>query len=122
WAALAAPPEASPEVCDQILTFGLLWLGEVRGRRRSRAIAGLRLFLPEGRATATLQRLPWLDQAMLRWDVWEYNRAGAAHRCDPNSAPPPEADLPMCRTPPHIEGWVREQSDMLSSRAGVSWQ
>ena len=122
WAVLAAPPETSAETCDQILTFGLLWLAELRRRRRARTLAGLRLLLPEGRAGVTLQRLPWLDPAMVRCDVWEYGRTGDARRREAVDAPPLDLDLTPCRTPLKAVGWVRRLSDALASRRGVRWR
>lgn len=122
WAFLAAPLDASAEVCDQILTFGLLWLEEVRRRRRSRSIAGLRLFLPSGRAGVTLQRLPWLDPALIRCEVREMARNGELRGREAHDAPPLDLELPVCQPAPRLEGWVREQTDMLASRAGVHWR
>jgi hypothetical protein len=122
WALLAAPPETSAETCDQILTFGLLWLSELRRRRRSRSLAGLRLLLPEGRAGVTLQRLPWLDPASVRCDVWEYSRTGEARRREAFDAPPLDLDLPPCHLPLAADGWVRALSDSLASRRGVRWR
>ena len=122
WALLAAPLGATTEVCDQILTFGLLWLEQIRQRRRSRAVAGLRLFIPERHADVTLQRLPWLDPALVRCEVWEFGRGGQTRKREPQDAPPLDADLPVCQPTAHAEGWVRQQSDLLASRAGVRWR
>jgi hypothetical protein len=122
WALMAAPPESSAEACDQILTFGLIWLEEARRRRRSRALAGLRLFVPQGRAAVTLQRMRWLNPALVRCELWEIARTGEACRRDARDAPPLELELPPYRPAALPAGWIRDKTDMLASRAGVRWR
>jgi hypothetical protein len=46
WAVLAASPEESASAVDDMLTFGLLWLENVRTRAKIGRIHGLRLFMP----------------------------------------------------------------------------
>ena len=122
WAVMAAPPGSSPEICDRILTFGLLWLEELRRRRRRRPLAGLRLILPQGRAGLILQRLPWLDAALVKVEVWELSRTGEGSRRELHDAPPLELDLPACRAPASPAGWVHEQVEALASIRGVRWR
>jgi hypothetical protein len=122
WAVIAASPEATAETCDQILTFGLLWLEEARRRKRSRALAGLRIFLPQGRTDLTLQRLPWLNQALARYEAWDLGSDGEMRRREPGDAPPLDLDLPLCHPAIHPQGWVREKTDLLASRTGVHWR
>ncbi|MEZ5361970.1 MAG: hypothetical protein R2748_06380 [Bryobacterales bacterium] len=122
WALIAAPLEASAEVCDQMLTYGLLWLHDVRSRARDRHLAGLLLLLPEGRAGVTLQRIPWLDVAFAPCRVMEFDRNGAARSRDVHDAPPLELALPVCVAPPTPEGWVRECAEELARLPGVAWR
>ncbi len=122
WALMAAPPNASSETCNRMLTFGLLWLAEMRARRKSRGLAGLALFLPEGRAGLTLQRLPWLNRGLGRIEVREYFRNGAARRRELRDAPPLELELPVYRPPARPAGWVHEQVEALAAIPGVRWR
>ncbi|MCB9383010.1 MAG: hypothetical protein H6509_00225 [Bryobacterales bacterium] len=122
WALIAAPLEASPEICDQMLAYGLLWLHEVRSGVRDRQLAGLLLLLPEGRAGVTLQRIPWLDAALAPCRVLEFDRNGAVRARDVHDAPPLELALPPCASAPAPEGWVRALTEELARLPGVRWR
>jgi hypothetical protein len=56
WAVMGVSPSESASVVDDALAFGLLWLDHTRRRSESRAIRGLRLFLPKGAANVTARR------------------------------------------------------------------
>jgi hypothetical protein len=63
WAILGVSESESPQVQENILTFGLLWLERVRQSARKASVAGLRLFLPEGAGRISCQRLAALDSS-----------------------------------------------------------
>jgi len=48
WAVMAVSPGESAAAVEGILTSGLLWLDATRSRAQSRAVEGLRLFVPQG--------------------------------------------------------------------------
>ncbi len=72
WAVIAINQEESSATIDGILTFGILWLvacREAAGNRR--VISGLKLIVPQGRATLTLSRMAWLAGDAAQWELWE---------------------------------------------------
>jgi hypothetical protein len=56
WAVMAIGPGESAAAVEGILTSGILWLDWARGQARSRAIEGLRLFVPEGASRGLFER------------------------------------------------------------------
>lgn len=70
WALLAASPNESAAAMDGMLAFGLLWLDWVRNRGGNRAIAGLRLFVPEGASLALRARVLAVSTAA-RTEIFE---------------------------------------------------
>ena len=60
WAILAAAPGESAATMDGSLTYGLLWLDQLRGRNAAPIVAGLRLILPAGTSRMTVHRLAGL--------------------------------------------------------------
>jgi hypothetical protein len=80
-ATIAADPEAGagstrPAVCDQILSFGLIWLHYLRQRERRRTVEGLKIFLPEGRTAATSSRLAFLDRERASYELFAFDSQG----------------------------------------------
>lgn len=63
WAVLGASPAEGAATIDGILTYGLVWLGRARRQAEGRAVAGLRLFLPEGSSRVTAHRLAALGSS-----------------------------------------------------------
>lgn len=63
WALLAVAPSENAAAVEGILTFGLLWLDWTRSHAGRRAVAGLRLFLPEGASRALRERVLSLSSA-----------------------------------------------------------
>lgn len=63
WALLAAGTGESPATLEGALTFGLLWLDYVRTNASRRAVAGLRLVLPETAVPAVAFRMQALDRS-----------------------------------------------------------
>jgi len=57
WAVMAVSGAEDPATVDAILTFGLVWLDYTRQRAERTAVAGLRLFVPEGASGVTAHRL-----------------------------------------------------------------
>lgn len=63
WAVLGASADESAATLDGILTYALIWLDWARSHADKRAVAGLRLFLPEGACRVTAHRSLALDPA-----------------------------------------------------------
>jgi hypothetical protein len=71
WAVIATGDQEDPSAAEGILTYGVNWLDWLRRRNPSRAVAGLKMFVPAGKASTTLQRLAWMDKELARWEVYE---------------------------------------------------
>lgn len=71
-AAVAAPP-GGPHP-EGALTFGLIWLDYLR--RRGLTVAGLILFVPEGRERAACLRVRHLNPDVVRCRIFSYSGAG----------------------------------------------
>ncbi len=54
---LGAAPGLDRSTIDGILTFGILWLDQMRERSRGKSCRGLRLFVPRGTGGVTVHRL-----------------------------------------------------------------
>jgi len=78
-AILAAPPGSEAATVSGALTFGLLWLDWSRERATRRPIEGLRLFLPEGTARETRQRVRALAP-FARVEIYELTENGGRVR------------------------------------------
>jgi hypothetical protein len=76
---LAAPPGSDAATVSGALTFGLLWLDWSRERATRRPIEGLRLFLPEGTARETRQRVRALAPSA-RVEIFELTEDGGRVR------------------------------------------
>jgi len=63
WAVLAVSPAENAVAIEGMLTFGILWLDWVRSHAGSRAVEGLRLFVPEGSSRALRERILGLSPA-----------------------------------------------------------
>lgn len=74
WAVIAIGAAESQAIIDGILTFGILWLHHCRERGDSRRLyKGLRVVVPRAAGALTLARLPWLNAAAAKWQLWELN-------------------------------------------------
>lgn len=73
WAVLGINAGEAAAAIDTLLTFGLLWLDWNRRRFPERAWAGLRMFLPSGRAPAVAARLAGLDPTRARVELFATN-------------------------------------------------
>lgn len=82
WAVIGAAEGESGATIDGALTYGLIWLDQVRELNPHRAIAGLRLFLPEGGSRTTVMRLRGLTRSVA-FEVYEIvERTGKARQLD----------------------------------------
>lgn len=112
WAVIGVPADLSAGAADQILSFGLIWFDYLRNRERGRVLAGLKLFVPEGRARSTANRLAWLNAHVLRSELVEYDAAGSVRRCDEqdygNLATELRPCLPKTVLEEPVAGWLRE--------------
>ncbi len=86
-AAIAADPDAGAGntragVCDQILSFGLIWLHYLRQRERRRTVEGLKIFLPQGRTAVTSSRLAFLDRQHASYELFAFDSQGFTSRLD----------------------------------------
>ncbi len=98
WAAIGAPPGAADPT--GLLTFGLIWLDYLRRRMQDRiVVGGLLLYLPAGRERTTCLRLPYLDSAAARVEMFVYLPDGYAARVDPRDAGNVDTRLEPCRPP-----------------------
>ena len=85
-AVLGVPPTESAASADAALAFALLWLAWVREHNPKKRVAGLRLFLPEGRSQVSCHRLQALSRD-LPVEIYELEWAhGTARRVDPRDA------------------------------------
>lgn len=92
WAVIGASAGLDAPSYDRVLTFGLIWLDFARSRQPRRVLRGLKVFLPESQAKATV-------------DVCDHgNLTTELHPCLPPSEPVEPA-----------AGWLRQ----LRAVAGV---
>ena len=86
YAAVGVPPGESAASTDAALVCALLWLHATREHHPKRRVAGVRLFLPEGRSAVTCHRL----QALSRdtpIELYEFDWARARiRRIDPRDS------------------------------------
>ena len=111
WAIIAAPPDLSSSATDQILSFGLIWFDHLRAREPDYVFAGLKIFVPEGSARSTANRLAWLNPHVLQSELIEYDRTGRIRRFDNqdygNLATELRPCLPVAATESHVAEWLR---------------
>jgi len=118
WAAIAAD-ETDPAACDQILSFGLIWLDYLRQRETGRVVQGVKVFLPQGRSRATANRLAFLDASQAAYELYEFSPDNSTARVDEanygNLATSLDPALPISEPQPPVSGWVEQ----LVERFGV---
>lgn len=91
WAAISAGQDP-----DLALSFGLIWLQYARRRHPKLSIAGLALFLPAGKTTATALRLRWLDSGKAQFQIYAYE-GDAVDLLDPCDWGNLQTSLEVCR-------------------------
>ncbi len=110
FAAIAASDSSDAAVCDQILSFGLIWLDYLRRRETKRTIHGLKIFLPQGRTGTTANRLAFLDPALAAYELYAFAPDNATARIDPanygNLSTTLEPALPPSEPKAPVAGWV----------------
>jgi hypothetical protein len=111
WAVIGAPAEAGSAACEQILTFGLIWLEQARRREQRGTLAGLRIFLPHGHARLTANRLAFLRRDALQFHLHEFDPKGHIARLDEQDFGNLHTELLPCRPAAEpaepVAGWVR---------------
>jgi len=75
WAVLGVNAAEDSAAVDGILTYGLIWLDWNRNHHPERVFAGLRVFLPRGRAQLTASRLAALDSTLFACELYEVDEA-----------------------------------------------
>jgi len=74
WAVIAANGEETLATIDGILTLGILWLQHCRDNAGGRRLyQGLRIMVPRGTSTLTLQRMQWLRTDAAQWQLYEFD-------------------------------------------------
>ena len=82
WAVLAVPPGENAAAMEGALAIGLLWLDWTRGHAESRAIKGLRMFLPDGGGKFVRGRIAALSSD-LHVQIFEFDEpAGRVQEID----------------------------------------
>jgi hypothetical protein len=112
WAVIGASAELGSAVCDQILSFGLIWLEQVWRREQRGVLAGLRVFLPHGHTRPTANRLAFLCRGPLRFCLHEFDAKGHLASLDEHDFGNLQTELLPCRPTPEraepVAGWVRQ--------------
>jgi hypothetical protein len=86
WAVMAISPGEGAAAIEGILTFGILWLDWTREHAESRAVEGLRIFVPEGASRSLRQRASALSSAA-RFEIFEFREEdGRIEKTDPADA------------------------------------
>jgi hypothetical protein len=80
WAAIACPPAVDAAA---LLAFGLIWLSYLRARERRLAVEGLALYVPAGDERFTALRLPFLNPAAVRCELFTYSEEDFVAVVDP---------------------------------------
>ena len=82
FAVLGVNAEENQPSIDAALTFGILWMDRQREQLAGRAhVAGLKLFLPAGRAEVVRQRMAHLNRDAAKWQLYELDER--AETCEP---------------------------------------
>jgi len=85
-AVVGVPPGETAASTDAALVCALLWLDYTREHSPKKRVAGIRLFLPEGRSAVTCHRLHALSRD-LPIEIYEFDWARArVHRIDPRDS------------------------------------
>ncbi|MGB7621896.1 MAG: hypothetical protein WBN92_06055, partial [Terriglobia bacterium] len=75
WAVFGVNPFEDQSTIDGCLSFGLIWVNEMRKDKNRRSPVGLKLLVPEGRSATLAARAAYLQGAGLRVDLLEYDEA-----------------------------------------------
>ena len=112
WAVIGASRSIGQGACDQILSFALIWLDLLRQRTHRQILCGLKIFLPHLHSTTTANRLAFLNQASVGFELFEFDRRGNLTRIDErdygnlSTELPPGSPIPTPAEP--VARWVSE--------------
>ena len=112
WAVIGASRSIGQGACDQILSFALIWLDLLRQRTHRQVLCGLKIFLPHLHSTTTANRLAFLNQASVGFELYEFDRRGNLTRIDErdygnlSTELPPGSPIPTPAEP--VARWVSE--------------
>jgi hypothetical protein len=74
WSVIAVNGQEIQSTIDGILTLGILWLAYCREHANGRRLfEGLKIILPPGTGRTTCARVPWLNNAVAKWEVYEFD-------------------------------------------------
>src|SRR5271170_1492440 len=72
WSVIAVNSEELQPTIDGILTLGILWLAYCREHGGGRRLyEGLKVIVPQGTAQTICARMPWLNSAVAKWELFE---------------------------------------------------
>ncbi len=92
WSVIAVNAEETQPTIDGLLTLGILWLAYCREHSNGRRLfEGLKIIVPPGTARTTCARMPWLNHAVAKWELYEF---------DENAEQIDSVDLRDWRKPP----------------------
>jgi hypothetical protein len=95
WAAIGAPPDGDE---SGLLTFGLIWLDHLRRREKRVTVEGLALYAERGHERQTSLRLPWLNDAAARYELFAYDEHDFTAHIDPDDFGNLDTHVEICRT------------------------
>ena len=76
WAVIGIGSTEAQAVIDGVLTLGILWLHHCREHGDGKRLyKGLRIVVPRDASMLTLARLPWMNTAAARWELFELHEA-----------------------------------------------
>ncbi len=121
WAVIGVSEDLGSGVGDAILATGLIWLDQVRRQQRRRVCAGLRIFVPAGRASVTANRLAWLNRSALGFELFEFDPRGELTRIDEQDFGNVSTSLTPCLAVGNLaepaKGWVAQLLANLAVQA-----
>ncbi len=118
YAAVGVPPGETPASTDAALVCALLWLDATREHNPKKRVAGVRLFLPEGRSAVTCHRLQALSRDV-PIELYECDWArGRLHRIDPRDSGNLESHL----VPRREAERLRAEADRAGRALGLGEQ
>ena len=120
YAVVGVPPAETAASTDAALVCALLWLDYTREHNPKKHIAGVRLFLPEGRATVTAHRLQALSRD-LPLELYEFDWARASvRRMDPRDSGNLDSRLVARREVERLQSEAARAADSCGLRVGES--
>ena len=109
WAVIGCAGDRN--ICDQILTSGLIWLDLERRRAHKHIYRGLKVFLPYSRLKTTANRMAFLNRTALQFDLHGFDEQGGLCRVDAadygnlSTDLRPRAEIPQSAGP--MAEWLR---------------